>query len=255
MLIPHTTMRYYLVICFANILLLNVSGQNATEIVKKADEKARGEKSSITTMTMQIVRPSWTRSVSFKSWNKGTDLSVALITAPAKDKGQAFLKRKTEMWNWNPSINRMIKFPPSMLSQGWMGSDFTNDDLLNQSSIIVDFTHKILTTETISGKECYKIELLPKENAQVVWGRIVLWISKDDFLQLKSEYFDEDLEPVKTETASEIKNISGRLIPTRFELIPGDKPGNKTIVTLESAVFNSDIPDSFFTQQNMKNLK
>jgi outer membrane lipoprotein-sorting protein len=231
------------------------SAQNATEIVKKADEKTRGEKSSIVTMNMQIVRPTWTRSVSFKSWSKGTDFSVALITAPAKDKGQAFLKRKNEMWNWNPSINRMIKFPPSMLSQGWMGSDFTNDDLLNQSSIVVDFNHKIIGSESISERDCYKIELLPKENAPVVWGKIILWISKEDFLQLKNEYFDEDLELVKTETGSAIKNMSGRIIPTRYELIPADKPGNKTIVTLESAIFNSDIPDSFFTQQNMKSLK
>lgn len=246
--------RYFLsiaLICSVQI----INAQNATEIVKKADEKARGEKSSIVTMNMQIVRPTWTRSISFKSWGKGTDFSVALITAPAKDKGQVFLKRKTEMWNWNPSINRMIKFPPSMLSQGWMGSDFTNDDLLNQSSIVVDFNHKIIGSEIISERDCHKIELLPKENAPVVWGKIILWISKDDFLQLKSQYFDEDIELVKTETGSAIKNMSGRTIPTRYELVPADKEGNKTIVTLETAIFDSDIPDNFFTQQNMKSLK
>lgn len=118
--------------------------QNATEIVKRSDDKMRGEKSSISEMTMRIVRPSWERTISFKSWTKGTKNSMTLVTAPAKEKGQSFLKLDREMWSWNPTISRTIKLPPSMLSQGWMGSDFTNDDLLNQRSIVVDYTHKII---------------------------------------------------------------------------------------------------------------
>src|SRR3990172_10516257 len=152
--------------------------QSASEIVKRADDKMRGEKSSQNIMTMQIVRPTWTRSVTFKSWTLGTDYSLVLILSPAKEKGQSFLKRKTEMWNWNPSINRIIKLPPSMLAQGWMGSDYTNDDLLNQSSVVVDYTHTLLGKETVSGRECHKINLEPKEDAPVVWGRVILWISK-----------------------------------------------------------------------------
>jgi outer membrane lipoprotein-sorting protein len=229
--------------------------QDAKEIVKKADAKMRGEQSSISQMTMKIVRPTWERTISFKSWSKGTDYSLVLITAPAKEKGQSFLKFKREMWSWNPSINRMIKLPPSMLSQGWMGSDFTNDDLLNESSIVVDYTHKILGSETASGKNCYKIELTPKENAPVVWGKVILWISKDDYLQLKSEYYDEDEILVKTEIGSDIKNMSGRVIPTKFELIPADKEGNKTIMTLDMIEFNNPITENFFTQQNMKKVR
>ncbi|HEX3007696.1 MAG TPA: outer membrane lipoprotein-sorting protein [Bacteroidales bacterium] len=229
--------------------------QDAKEIVKKADAKMRGEQSSISQMTMKIVRPTWERTISFKSWSKGTDYSLVLITAPAKEKGQSFLKFKREMWSWNPSINRMIKLPPSMLSQGWMGSDFTNDDLLNESSIVVDYTHKILGNETVSGKNCYKIELIPKENAPVVWGKVILWISKDDYLQLKSEYYDEDNILVKTEIGSDIKTMSGRVIPTKFELIPADKEGNKTIMTLDMIEFNNPITENFFTQQNMKKVR
>lgn len=231
------------------------NSQNATEIVRKADEKMRGEKSSEVTMNMIIVRPTWERTISFKSWTKGTDKSLALITAPAKEKGQSFLKISNEMWNWNPTINRMIKLPPSMLSQGWMGSDFTNDDLLNESSIVVDYDHKIIGSEIVSEKECYKIELMPKENAPVVWGKLILWISKEDYLQLKSEYYDEDGYLVKTETGSEIKTMSGRIIPTKYELIPADKKGNKTIVIMEDIKFNIPIQDSFFSQQNMKTVR
>jgi len=234
---------------------INQDQPGATEIVKKADEKMRGEKSSESTMTMQIIRPSWTRSVSFKTWTLGTDYSLVLITAPAKEKGQAFLKRRNEMWNWNPQINRIIKLPPSMLAQGWMGSDFTNDDMLNQSSIVVDYTHAISGSESISGRDCYRISLIPKEDAPVVWGRVVLWISKSDYLQLKAEYYDEDDLLIKTETASDIKNLGGRMIPARFELVPAERKGNITVVTVDAVKFNVPITESYFSQQNMQKIR
>ncbi|MBN2481996.1 MAG: outer membrane lipoprotein-sorting protein [Bacteroidales bacterium] len=236
---------------------LQANGQqlSAYEIVKKADDKLRGEQTGYAEMTMEIIRPTWNRTVAFKSWNMETEYSLVLITGPPKEEGQSFLKRGNDMWNWNPTINRMIKLPPSMLAQGWMGSDFTNDDLLNQSSIVVDYTHTIISEETITGRDCYVIELIPEEDAPVVWGKVILWISKSDYLQLKAEYYDEDEYLVKTETAYEIKTMDGRLIPTRFELIPADKPGNKTIVTMDQVKFNISLSESFFSQQNMQKVR
>lgn len=229
--------------------------QNATEIVKKADDKWNGEKSSEGTMTMTIVRPTWERTVQFKIWTLEDDFSMTLITAPAKEKGQAFLKRNTEMWNWIPNISRMIKLPPSMMSDGWMGSDYTNDDILKESSIVVDFDHKIIGSETIDGWDCWKIEMYPKEDAAVVWGKIIKWISKDEFLMMKSEYYDEDEFLVKTELGTEIKTMDGRKIPTKMEIIPADKDNQKTIVVIDNMKFNVDIQNSFFSQQNMKRLR
>jgi outer membrane lipoprotein-sorting protein len=229
--------------------------QDATEIVRLANDKMQGEKSSKSTMTMTIVRPKWQRQVSFKSWTKGTEYSMTIVTAPAPDKGQVFLKRDREMWNWNPKISRMIKLPPSMLSQGWMGSDYTNDDLLNQASVVVDYIHKILGSETQQGRDCYKIQLTPKEDAPVVWGKIIMWIDKKDYLMLRVEYYDEDGYLVKTEIGQDIKTLSGRVITTTFILIPADEEGHKTIVHLDSIEFNIPIEDTFFSQQNMKRLR
>lgn len=229
--------------------------QNATEIVKRADDKMRGEKSSYSEMSMKIVRPTWDRTVTFKSWSKGVDYSMVYIMAPTKEKGQTFLKREREMWNWNPQISRMIKLPTSMLSQGWMGSDFTNDDLLNQRSIVVDYTHKIVGEETVDKQTCYKIELIPKEDAPVVWGKIYMWISKEHDISMKIEYYDEDEYLVKSELAYELKNFSGRFIPAIMEIIPADEPGNKTVVTINTIEFNIPIEDAFFSQQNMKRVR
>ncbi|MCK5464188.1 MAG: outer membrane lipoprotein-sorting protein, partial [Bacteroidales bacterium] len=202
-----------------------------------------------------IVRPTWERTIEFKNWTSGKEYALTLITAPAKDKGQSFLKRQNEMWNWNPTINRLIKLPPSMMSQGWMGSDFSNDDLLKESSIVVDYTHTIIGKEEIDGWDCYKIELIPLEDAAVVWGKIFKWIAKEEFLQMKTEYYDEDDYLIKTELAYDMKTMGGRLIPSKFELIPEEEEGHKTVVVMDDITFNEPIPDSFFSQQNMKRVR
>ena len=244
----------FAIFLLAGLSFLSIS-QDAKEIIRKVDAKMRGEESSQNTMTMKIVRPTWDRTVTFKSWSKGPEYSLVLILAPVKEKGQTFLKRDKDMWNWNPIINRMIKIPTSMLSQGWMGSDFTNDDLLNESSIVVDYHHKLIGEEIISERNCYKIELIPKEDAPVVWGKIYMWISKKEYLQLKVEYYDEDDFLIKTEIGSKIKDMDGRILPTYFELALKEKPGHKTILTIETIIFNKPITDSFFSQQNMRRVR
>jgi outer membrane lipoprotein-sorting protein len=247
-------MKTFILILTLLFPAMMTDAQNATEIVQKANDLVMGKTSKgITTMTIE--RPSWSRTVSMKSWSKGNDYYLILITAPARDKGQVFLKRKTEMWNWMPTISRMIKIPPSMMSQSWMGSDFTNDDLVKMNSIVEDYNHKIIGEEKVGDFDCYKIELMPKENAAVVWGKVIMWISKKEFYELKIEYFDEDMKLVNTQTAGNIKRFGDRTLPAHMEMIPADKPGHKTILDIEQMEYDTDIPDSFFSQQNMKKVR
>jgi outer membrane lipoprotein-sorting protein len=226
----------------------------ATEIVKKADDLMRGS-SSYSEMEMEIVRPSWSRTLKFKAWAKGDDYSLLYVTYPAREAGQVFLKRKREMWNFVPSIDRMIKIPPSMMMQSWMGSDLTNDDLVNGASIVADYDHSVLREERLSDRECYVIELVPHEDAPVVWGKILSWISKKDYITLRNEYYDEADILVNEEILDEIKNVGDRTIPTRFTMIPSDKKGQKTTMKFVSINFETQIEESFFSIQNMKRLR
>lgn len=226
----------------------------ALEIIKKADEKARGTTSQ-GEMKMTIVRPTWTREMTMKTWGKGDDYSMILVTAPARDKGSAFLKRGNEMWNWQPTIDRVIKMPPSMMSQSWMGSDFTNDDLVKQSSIVVDYDHKLLGKEEIEGYECYKLELIPHEDAAVVWGKVMIWISTEEYMQLKTEFYDEDDYLVNTILGKDVKKMGGKLLPARMEVIPADEEGHKTIIEQLSLNFDDPIKDAFFSVQSMKRAR
>ena len=244
-------LNIFYMLLFSTLLL---NGQDATEIVKKANELTLG-KTSKGINKMTLVRPDWTREVSMKVWSKGTDYYMILITSPAREKGQVFLKRKNEMWNWVPSIGKMIKIPPSMMSQSWMGSDFTNDDLLRESSIVNDYFHKIIGSEIIDNFECYKIELVPKPEAAVVWGKIIVWISKEKYYTLRAEYYDETDELLNIQESSDIKKMGDRTLPTKMTMMPTDKPGNQTILELIKVEFNTQINDNFFSQQNMKKIQ
>ncbi len=238
------------------ILLLGsfVYAQDMTAIVKEADEKFRGL-SSEGEMTMIIERPSWNRTVSMKNWTLGNDYSLIYITAPAKEKGQVFLKREKEMWNWVPNIERMIKIPPSMMMQSWMGSDFKNDDLVNESQLARDYSNKLLGEEEIQGYQCYKIELIPHDDAPVVWGKVIMWISKKELHWLKGEFYDEDGYLVNTEILTDVKMMDDREMPTRLEMIPADEEGNKTILVFDKIKFNVELKENFFSQQNMKRIR
>ena len=246
--------RKVLVVIGILMIPILIHAQSAKEIVQKMDDNMRGDYVT-QVMTMTIVRPSWERSISMKSWGRGTDYSLIFITAPAKEKGQVFMKRETEMWNWIPSIDRMIKLPPSMMMQSWMGSDFTNDDLIKESSVIHDYEHSIVGEEELQGLPCYKIQLIPKPDAAVVWGKLFVWISKEKYIELKIEFFDEDELMVSTQILSDIKELGGRTIPCHLEMIPADEEGKKTVIQIKSADYTTEIKESFFSQQNMKRIR
>ena len=251
-----TVYRKILLTCLAIVSVTLTFGQELTakEIVKKADDKGRGNTSNAE-MTMTIVRPDWSRSISMKMWSKTTEYSMIYITAPAKEKGQVFLKRRNDMWNWIPAIERIIKVPPSMMMQSWMGSDFTNDDLVKESSIVVDYKQILLGKETVRGQLCYKIQLDPLPDAAVTWGKIITWITVNGFNQWKVEYYDEDMGLVSVMNASNIKHMGDRDIPTHLEMVPVNKKGQKTILDIKFSVFNKPLSDNFFSQQNMKVIK
>ena len=231
-----------------------ISAQDPVQIIQKALDQQNGRTNQGET-EMTIVRPRYTRTMTMKSWSYGNEMFMILITGPARDKGQVFLKRNNDMWNWIPNISRMIKIPPSMMGQNWMGSDFTNDDLVKMNSLVVDYSHKLLGEDTIENMDCYIIELRPKPDAAVVWGKIKLWVSKEEYLQLKGEYYDEDGVMVNTMEASEIKPFGDRRLPAKMVMTPVNKDGQQTILYNKSILFDVDISPNFFSQQNMKRVK
>jgi hypothetical protein len=171
------------IILGCNIVTTPSWAQDAKDIVKRADDKMRGQTSQAE-MIIKTTRPTWTREMTVRTWMKGTEYAMILIQSPVKDRGTVFLKRKKEVWNWLPTLERSIKLPPSMMSQSWMGTDFTNDDLVKESSVVEDYNHTIAGDTLIAGKSCYIIKMIPKPESAVVWGKLIVCIDKKDFLEL-----------------------------------------------------------------------
>jgi outer membrane lipoprotein-sorting protein len=239
------------------VLIFNFTSlfaQDAKEIIMKADELMRS-KSSYAEFSMKIIKTDWTRTFGMKSWALEPDYAIIYVTEPARDKGTVTLKRKKEVWNWIPSAQKVIKIPPSMMLQSWMGSDFTNDDLVKESSVINDYEHKILREENYENYDCYVIQSIPKPEAGVVWGKLLTWVSKKEYFQLKVEFYDEDDYLIKKYLGMDIKKLGGRMIPTHWEMVPEDRPDEKTEFDYLDIKFNIDLSQSFFSEQNMKRVR
>lgn len=229
-------------------------GEDIKTIVRKAENRLKGN-SSIATMKITIVRPKYTRDMVMKAWSMGEDHSLMYIMSPARDKGTTYLKRKKEIWYYLPSVERNIKMPPSMMSQSWMGTDMSNDDLVRRTSMVDDFNHKLLGSGTVDGRDCYKVQLIPKEDTDVVWGKIEIWVDKKLYNIMKQKTYDEDMELVNTMNSSKVKNMGGKEIATVMEIIPADKPSQKTVMTYQSLQFDVKIPEHYFTTQYMSKVK
>lgn len=234
------------------VLALPVMAQTATEIVHKSDQQMRG-RSAYSELSMTIVRPSWQRSMRLKSWSLGRDFALVTVTQPAKDKGNSSLKRQQQMWQWVPKVSQVIKLSSSMLSQSWMGSDFTNDDLINQSSIVFDYDHSLLSDDVIDNDRCFVVTASAKPDAPVVWSKVKLWISQDSYLQRQAEFYDEFGEIVNTLSTWDVATIGGRKIATRMRMKPMDKPNQYTEIITHDAAFDFEIDAQFFSLEQLQN--
>ena len=247
--------RSIVLFCLAVSILIasnvNAGSQDAQTLVKAAVDYYRGM-ASISTLDMIIHRPNWERTLTIKAWTKGQKVSLFTIIAPPKDNGNGTLKKDREMWTYNPKVNRVIKLPPSMMSQAWMGSDFSNNDLAKSDSIIEDYMHTITGIETHEGKKVFLVKSVPKPEAPVVWGMQRLKIREDHVL-LRQEFYDEDLALVKAMIGQQIRMLGGKLFPKVWKMQKSDVKDEYTLLDYKELEFKQDLPGSLFTLSSLKN--
>jgi outer membrane lipoprotein-sorting protein len=228
------------------------SGQeSAADIIDRVDRILRGE-SSHGIASMDIVTEHWQRSMTMEIWSLGTDYSLIRISAPKSEEGTATLKAGDDIWNYLPRVDRTIKIPPSMMMSSWMGSHFTNDDLVKESRLVEDYEIEIAFEGERDGVEVWEFELTPKPEAAVVWGSIRYLVRKDDLMPLWARYFDEDGDLVRTMTFSDFRVMGGRLIPAALDVRPEDKPEEYTRVHYSELQFNIDIDTDYFSLRNLR---
>ncbi len=224
---------------------------DAAAIVKAAIEYWR-DVSSYAVFDMAIHRPDWQRTMTLKVWTRGNKESLVRVTAPAKDAGNGTLLLDNDMWSYNPKINRVIKIPSSMMSQSWMGSDFSNNDLAKADDLIDQYRHRLLATEIHDGRKLYVIESVPHETAPVVWGREVVKI-RDDHILMEHAFYDQGNVLVKKLITTEVKPMGGKMVAARERMQKTDRPDEWTEIVTHEAKFGLVLPAGTFTLANLRN--
>ena len=228
-----------------------IVAQSAEEIVKKAENTIKG-KTSHAEIEMIIKTPDYTRDLKMESWWVGNEKALIVTKAPVKEKGNKTLKIENEMWEYLKNTETTIKIPPSMMLQSWNGSDFTNDDLVRESNLSKDYYQKIMGEEKVSGEETWKIQLIPKPDAPVVWGKLYYWVKKKNFLPSVVQYFDEKGNMIRYLVYSDVKNFHGKVIPSRWEMHNKKKEDHSTTIILKDIEFDVNIPVRIFSFRELE---
>jgi outer membrane lipoprotein-sorting protein len=224
---------------------------DAAQLVRDAMDHWRGL-TSFADMTMTIHRPDWERSMTMKSWSKGDKQSLVRVTEPKKDAGNGTLLNDNSMWTYTPKINRIIKVPSSMMSQSWMGSDFSNKDISKSTDIIDQYDHELTGLEERDGHVFYTVTSIPHEEAAVVWGKEVL-IVRDDYVLMEQQFWDQDGVLVKSMKTLDVQTMGGRAVAKVMRMGKVDAPDEWTEITANTIEFDLELPDSLFTLSNLRN--
>ena len=227
-------------------------------IIDKVDKLYRSE-TSYSEIEMTIVNPNWERMLKVQMWSRGMEKTFIRILSPKRDAGITTLRRDREMWNYFPKIDKVMKVPPSMMMGSWMGSDFTNDDLVKESTFHDDYNSRLVPAderaEDSAASDTYAIELTPKEKTATVWGRIVLVVRRSDYIPVLEVYYDERGRMMRRMEFHDIAELGGRPIPQRLELVPVHKENHRTTIRYVAAEFEVDLDPDLFTQRNMRRIR
>jgi outer membrane lipoprotein-sorting protein len=240
----------------AALLLTRLSlaepGIDAKDIIRDAIDHYRGL-TSYSEMTMTIHRPDWERTMSMKAWSSGSKKTLVRVTAPPRDEGNATLVLDdNKVWSFAPKINRVIRIPSSMMSQSWMGSDFSNKDISRTDEIVEQYDHQLLRVDEHEGHKVYVIESIPHEEAAIVWGKEISHI-RDDFVELQHQFLDQDMQPVKTLNTLDIQEMGGRMFAVHQRMNMHEKQNEWTEISVQVLDFNRAVPDYLFTLSNLRN--
>ena len=224
------------------------------DIIVRIDRLLRGD-SSRALATMEVVTEHWERQMTMEMWSLGTEYTLVRLRAPAKEAGTATLMANDNIWNYLPKVDRTIKIPSSMMGGAWMGSHFTNDDLVQESQMVDVYDVAVAFDGERDGVMVWELRLTPKPDAAVVWGHLEFLVGQDDYLPLWAKYYDEDGELVRTMEYSDVREFGGRRVPAVMNMQPADKPGERTTIRYEELEFDIDVDTSFFSLRTLQSRR
>lgn len=231
----------------------NPSVKRAKEILRQIDDMWRGT-SSHSVLTMQVKTANYTRDMRMEGWSQGKEKTLVRILAPLKEKGTATLKSGNDIYSYLPKTDRTIKLTSGMMMGSWMGSHFTNDDLVKDSRMEEDYEPSISFEGKRDGRDIIEFTLIPKPDAPVVWGKIVAIVLADGYMPVKYFYYDEDMNITRTMNFSRFEMLAGKIRPKVMKVVPADKPEEYTELVYENLELNISLEDEFFSLSNLKRM-
>ena len=223
---------------------------SARDILDRVDDLYRGD-SSRAIMTMKVVSANWARELQMEAWSQGEEESLFRILSPKKERGTATLKSGRQMWNYLPKVKRVIKIPSSMMGRSWMGSHFTNDDLVKETTLLDDYVAR-LVEPAAADSALYYVELLAREEAPTEWAKILVSVRRHDLMPLEELYFDEGNRPMRRLSFRDIRDFGGKPMPAVIEIVPLHKKGHRTFIRYVEARFDFELDPDVFTLRNLR---
>ena len=229
------------------------SAPDLQTILARLDDLYRS-RSSVAELNMTISTPNWQRTLVLRGWTRGQDRMFIRILSPLKEQGVGTLKIGNEMWNYFPKTDKVMKLPPSMMMSSWMGSDFTNDDLVKEYKLAEDFTSQLIRPEGAEPGVLY-IESRPHEGLPIIWDKSITAVRESDLIPLWEDFYDERGTLVRSLRFSEVKTFGARRVPSVMEMIPRTKEGYKTVVRYDKLQFDVPIAEEIFSLRNLQSQK
>lgn len=249
-------MKIRTLLLFSTLMMLPPAASAQTpevnDLLTRMDQVLRGRSSHEMTVSLQVKTPRWERAYKIRVSMKGVDYAFARVLEPSKSEGQGFLRIQSRLWQYLPSAERTILIPPSLMLDDFMGSDFSNDDFVKLSYLPRDYDGAVSGEESINGFDAYRLELTPRPDAPVTYGKLVVWVRKTDAAPLRWDFFNEKLEAIRTLEYSEFNDFGGHEIPTIWKMTNLRDAGRTTTVTVHEAAFEAEIPDTLFTKTNLE---
>ncbi len=230
-----------------------VKGEPAVDpraLLERVIDHTRGLTSYVR-MSMTIHRPDWERTSSLEAWTRGREEGYIRFVAPARDAGNATLKVGEKMWTYTPRLNRVIRLPYSMMSQGWAGSDFSYNDMSRTDALLRDYEHRLTSAVENDGVTVFTIEAVPHESAPVVWGKEVI-VFRSDYVLLEHNFYDQEMALIKSLKAIDIAELGGRIFATRMRMTRFDEEGRWTEISYQEAEFDLQLEDAVFTVYSLR---
>ena len=232
---------------------LKASLPGAEEVVQKAVKNAFGEKSMQAQLNVLVYNEQKIdNEIDLKVWQNYPDEYLVLVTAPARYRGNALLRKNKEVWQWQPTTDKLTKLTRSDMAEKWMDTHLTVADFTNYHTLTDDFTASFKNLVKFNNTDSYIIELVPNSEAMQTWSRMLLWVNAQNYIIQKTEYYDEDDYLITTAMTTQTEKTSDRVSPRVTEWVPAGQPNQKTTVTHKSIIFNQPLPENFFSIENMK---